>query len=226
MMLLSDLTIPAQGPVLCQGGWPCRCQRRQLLAAGGQHRHKPMLAFCTKQDVHCGPFILHCSIGVLSVQYGVYKSINISRQRNSNSPTVDAAGHPAAGWQDIRPELDGTGGLVETQASPRQTAPPTTVRTPKKHADADNPAQREHKPEPQHPPAQVHRPSLPYTFRCSACAHTVQRLVLNRVREVMTSNLITRSLRAARRMGWQRAIAATRLRTTARGRAIQVSQAR
>ena len=151
MMLLSDLTIPAQGPVLCQGGWPCRCQRRQLLAAGGQHRHKPMLAFCTKQDVHCGPFILHCSIGVLSVQYGVYKSINISRQRNSNSPTVDAAGHPAAGWRDIRPELDGTGGLVETQASPRQTAPPTTVRTPKKHADADNPAQREHKPEPQHP---------------------------------------------------------------------------
>src|SRR5678816_3902527 len=91
MMLLSDLTIPAQGPVLCQGGWPCRCQRRQLLAAGGQHRHKPMLAFCTKQDVHCGPFILHCSIGVLSVQYGVYKSINISRQRNSNSPKIDAA---------------------------------------------------------------------------------------------------------------------------------------
>jgi hypothetical protein len=41
--------------------------------------------FSTKQNVYCGPFILHCSIGVLSVQYGVYKSINISRQRNSNS---------------------------------------------------------------------------------------------------------------------------------------------
>ena len=41
----------------------------------------------------------------------------------------------------------------------------------------------------------------------------------------MTSNLITPSLRAARRMGWQRAIAADG-RQPLRGRALQVSQAR